>query len=1258
MSVGSGAAANLFVRVGADVSGFTAGMAKVQATTASTASRIRSHASAIGMGMTKYATVPIIAGLALAVRAAANFESSLNTMQAVSGATASQMKDVSARAKALGADITLPGTSAKDAADAMVQLAKGGMTAKQAMDAARGTLLLSAAAGIDNAAAATIQADALNSFALKASQAGRVSDLLAAASNASTAEITDMALSLSQASAVAHQAGYSIEDTVTALSLLANAGIKGSDAGTSLKTMLLRLQAPMGRGATAIADYGLKLRDSSGAMKKLPALANEFTNKLGGLTKAQKDAAMAAIFGTDAIRAGNILLTHGSTAFDRMRTKVSEHGAAAQLAAAKMKGFNGAMEAFKSAAETAAISIGTVLLPMLTKIMNGLSSLVGKFEELSPTLKRAVVVFALVVAAVGPALLILSRMGGAIGAIKLAMGGLSLGPWVIIAAGVAALAMSSDGARSALGSLFGVISGAVGTIAGFAQSVLSSRAAIVILQSALIAAAATFTVFKMAAVGAAIATKGVAVAQGVGAFVKLAGGVRSASGAVSLLGATFPALAGSMALPLLGVAAVAAGVFILSSRMFTGATAVTVLTGAMSGLAAGANAVGIAVKNQAAAVQGMKDANIAAAMASNNVTLAEENLNTVRRSGTATAAQLRAAELQVTQAKNDSNKATREAGIANAAATRTSQAAIAAVLQQDAKTRGLVSTVQGMRGVMTALGPVLNGGTGNTNRLTAAIAAGTQAGGANAAQMKKIGDAAQVAANGIKGTTPAADAARAALQKIADMTPADMKLWLSGIKTGGTKAHGLIDIMAAKIKTKAGSVGNATADFGPFVASINSGMQAAWDTANGWASRIRDAIKSASAGARNSPSANDIMRADFSISNSIVRDGMAQMERNAHAGANAVRNRLKIKASHLVGSIKAAIHEARSNLSSLGGSLANLAGDAFARTATGGAAGKTLQGLQDAEDARQKVLADGARSTEKTSADAAVAAAQAALNAYAAVDGGPTYDEVNQKLIDATARQTAAVEAITAEARATEIRDLQRTISDKQTAYQTDIDNLTAEFNRGGMSAQTFKDRLGTILGPGVGETLGTNFADAFSGALDGLIAQMNAIMTNPVMAQITGGTAAGITSPTKAAREAWNAAVANVKGSLQSQFQRAHPKATPGSTAEKAFVSSHLDAWKAANKSKYGMSKGGIVPGFGTRDTVPAMLTPGEGVISRKAMANLSRRSTRESRSTVAVPAPNNITMNVYPTGAAADNPRALLDVASWQLRNLRLAS
>ena len=181
---------------------------------------------------------------AASVKMAGDFEQSLNIFKSVTGATAQQMAEVAARARELGKDIALPGISAKDAAGAMTELAKAGLSINEALAASKGVLSLAKAGNLEVADAASIAAKALNAFGLEGTKATQVADLLAAAANASTAGVDEIALGLSQVGAGAKQMGVGLQDTITALALFSNAGLRGQDAGTSLKNMFIQLASP------------------------------------------------------------------------------------------------------------------------------------------------------------------------------------------------------------------------------------------------------------------------------------------------------------------------------------------------------------------------------------------------------------------------------------------------------------------------------------------------------------------------------------------------------------------------------------------------------------------------------------------------------------------------------------------------------------------------------------------------------------------------------------------------------------------------------------------------------------------------------------------------------------------------------------------------------------------------------------------------------------------------------------------------------
>jgi TP901 family phage tail tape measure protein len=414
--------ATLEARLIANTAPFDAAMTRSQGTmaTASKTMTIASAAVAAGVGFMAVK----------AVNAAADYEAGLNTMQAVSGATAEQMKGISKLAIALGNDIKLPGTSAKDAAEAMTELSKSGMSIDQTMKAVRPTLLLSAAAQISNARAAEITSNALNAFGLDASKTTKVVDLLANAANASSLEIEDVADGMKMASAVfAGFMGPSIgaenamKQLTTAMALMGNAGIKGSDAGTSLKQALLELVNPTQQQAAimnvlmyrmkgaqiteeeyaAVMEGSKKIRDkaiesiekhnasidingnlaftASGQMRSLSDMTGILAESTAKMTEEDKAATIAKLFGADASRAMIVLTKAGKEGFDAMTETLDKNGAAQDLANAKMKGLRGAQEALKSTADTLAITFGLVLLPYVTALTQALTKATGVIAE-------------------------------------------------------------------------------------------------------------------------------------------------------------------------------------------------------------------------------------------------------------------------------------------------------------------------------------------------------------------------------------------------------------------------------------------------------------------------------------------------------------------------------------------------------------------------------------------------------------------------------------------------------------------------------------------------------------------------------------------------------------------------------------------------------------------------------------------------------------------------------------------------------------
>jgi TP901 family phage tail tape measure protein len=376
-------------------------------------------------GFSAAAFVPLgIAGAVAAIgKIGIQYENNLNIFKAVSKATGEQMAQVAAKARELGADVKLPGVSAAGAAEAMTELAKSGLNVQQSMDAARGALQLARAASISEAQAAEITGNAINAFGLQAQDSTFLVDELAAAANSSSVEVQDVSNAFKMAAAVFSSfqsptvgAKESVTELNTAIAILGNAGIKGSDAGTSLKQALLQLTGPsmqakdqmallaqraaganisleeqndVLRGSksvrekalAAIAKHNRGLQDtgdiaftSAGKMRALPEIIDLVTRGTKGMTDEEKDYAITQIFGADASRAVIALMKGGLPAYNKMRTAIMQQGAAAQVSAAKNAGMGGAIDNVKSQIENASIAVYNAVKGPITTALNAIAA--------------------------------------------------------------------------------------------------------------------------------------------------------------------------------------------------------------------------------------------------------------------------------------------------------------------------------------------------------------------------------------------------------------------------------------------------------------------------------------------------------------------------------------------------------------------------------------------------------------------------------------------------------------------------------------------------------------------------------------------------------------------------------------------------------------------------------------------------------------------------------------------------------------------
>jgi hypothetical protein len=246
---------------------------------------------------------------------------------------------------------------------------------------------------------------------------------------------------MQMAGSVFASSGQSVDSLTTALALMGNAGIKGSDAGTSLKTMLMRLSAPTDDAAAVLGDLGVAVYNTDGSMRSFEGILGDLTTATSGLTDEQRNMALTTVFGADAIRAVNILTAAGVSGWDNMASAVGTAGAASAVAEARMKGISGAIEYVKGSIDS--FLIGT-MLPFADSISGALRAvgdMVTAFGQLPEPVKNAALGFALAAAAIGPLLIGLGMATSAVGAALPVLAALA-GPVGLVIAAVVALGVA------------------------------------------------------------------------------------------------------------------------------------------------------------------------------------------------------------------------------------------------------------------------------------------------------------------------------------------------------------------------------------------------------------------------------------------------------------------------------------------------------------------------------------------------------------------------------------------------------------------------------------------------------------------------------------------------------------------------------------------------------------------------------------------------------------------------------------------------
>jgi TP901 family phage tail tape measure protein len=404
------------------------------------------------------ASLAIGGALGFAVKKSMDFEAQIDRVGAISGANAEELKALEKSALDLGASTS---KSATEVAQAQEIMATMGYKTNEIIAALPGVIAAAEASGEDMALVADTVSSALNAFGLEASEASRVADVLAQAANDSAAGIQDMQYTFKYAAPIAKSLGISLEELAAATEIMANNGIRGEQAGTTLRGALIRLSDPPKEAAEALAELGVKITDSHGKMRPFGDIIAQLSEKTKNMSNAQKLAALSTIFGTEAASGMLTVIEAGPQKLDQLTKSLQNSAGASQEAAKKMKdNLKGSLEELQGAFETAQISIGNALAPAIQTVAEALQGLISWFNNLSPSMKKFVAigaavaaVFTGIVAAIGVVLAVIGGAVSGLGAIASAFG---------IAGGAAGLF------SAAIGAITGPIGIAVAAISGLA----------------------------------------------------------------------------------------------------------------------------------------------------------------------------------------------------------------------------------------------------------------------------------------------------------------------------------------------------------------------------------------------------------------------------------------------------------------------------------------------------------------------------------------------------------------------------------------------------------------------------------------------------------------------------------------------------------------------------------------------------------------------------------------------------------------------
>lgn len=392
--------------------------------------------SSIGGTLTTGVTVPVVGIVGAATAVGNEFEAQMSRVQAIAGATGEELNLLTEQALQLGAQTSF---SATEAAEGMENLASAGFTTEEIMEAIPGLLDLAASSGSELATASEIAASAIRGFGLDASEAGHVADVFAEAAARTNAQTEDMGNAMKYIAPVAHTMGISLEETAAAIGIMSDAGIKGEQAGTTLRGALTRLTKPTNKMIGTMEELGISFYDNEGKMKSLTEIVKMLQDSMQGLSDEEQQYALTTLFGTESLSGMLALISRGPEELSTMTNSFKDcDGAASEMADTMLNNTSGAIEEMNGAIESLGIKIQQILAPYIVEAANKVQELVNKFLNLPESTQKTILAIAGIVAAIGPALLIIGKLisagsaiVGVLGQVSGAIAGVSAGTGVL-----------------------------------------------------------------------------------------------------------------------------------------------------------------------------------------------------------------------------------------------------------------------------------------------------------------------------------------------------------------------------------------------------------------------------------------------------------------------------------------------------------------------------------------------------------------------------------------------------------------------------------------------------------------------------------------------------------------------------------------------------------------------------------------------------------------------------------------------------------